>query len=185
MKKFLLPVIFVVVGLGVGIGGVLGAAAATGALGGKSGEASGAGGRGANDHGTAGKAPAGDHGTGGTAAGFMLPTRERIVNLADQGTMRYLKTTIVLELLDPAGKLTVPKTGEEYKKKQEELAKELKGPLTVIDDQITLVLTAKASSELMSPEGKQRLRDELRERLQKSLHEFRIANVYFTDFIIQ
>jgi flagellar FliL protein len=176
MKKMLLPLLFAVLGLGLGAGGVLGAATATGVLpvGGAKASASAA----------ESKAPA-EHGHERVNAGFLLPTRERIVNLADPGAMRYLKAAIVLELIDPSGKLAVPKSGEEYKKKQEELAKELKGPLTLIDDQITVILSAKTVAELMSPEGKQRLRDELRERLQRLLPEYRLVGVYFTDFIIQ
>lgn len=34
----------------------------------------------------------------------MVPLKERIVNLADQGVSRYLKTSIVLELADHSGK---------------------------------------------------------------------------------
>ncbi|HLI25958.1 MAG TPA: flagellar basal body-associated FliL family protein [Chloroflexota bacterium] len=176
MKKMLLPLLFAVLGLGLGAGGVLGAATATGVLPVGPGKPTATA--------AEGKAPA-DHGAERPTTGFLLPTRERIVNLADAGAMRYLKTTIVLELVDPAGKLTVPKSGEEYKKKQEELTKELKGPLTLMDDQITNILSSKTVAELMSPEGKQRLRDELRERLQRVLPEYRIVGVYFTDFIIQ
>ncbi|MBX5492252.1 MAG: flagellar basal body-associated FliL family protein [Chloroflexi bacterium] len=175
MKRMFLPLIFVALGLGLGAGGVLGAAATTGVLpvaGSKPPTPA------------ESKTPA-EAGHERAATGFLLPTRERIVNLADAHAMRYLKVSIVLELVDPAGKLAVPKSGEEYKKKQEELAKELRGPLTLIDDQITVILSAKTTTELMSPEGKQQLRDELRERLQRLLPEYRLVGVYFTDFIIQ
>ena len=115
--------------------------------------------------------------------GTAYPTRERIVNLADGGILRYLKTTIVLELADPS--IQTPPKGEEYKKRQDELAKELRGQNAVIDDQITSILTAKNSSDLMTPEGKQHLKEELKARLNKVIGEERILAVYFTDFIIQ
>lgn len=118
------------------------------------------------------------------AVGIAFPTRERIVNLADPGVMRYLKTSIVLEVDLPSLKGELPK-GEEYKKKQEELAKELKGQTPIIDDQIVAILTARTSAELATPEGKQRLKDELKARLNKALGEERVLAVYFTDFIIQ
>src|SRR3954469_19439544 len=51
--------------------------------------------------------------------GIMMPLPERIVNLADPGVMRYLKTSIVLEMSDTTLK-EMPK-GEEYAKKQAEL----------------------------------------------------------------
>jgi flagellar FliL protein len=114
----------------------------------------------------------------------MYPTRERIINLADPGVMRYLKTTIVLEVADPTHKGEPPK-GEEYKKRQDELAKELRGQAAVIDDQITSILSAKAGAELMTSDGKQRLKDEVKARLNKALGEDRILGVYFADFIIQ
>jgi flagellar FliL protein len=123
--------------------------------------------------------------------GMMLPLRERIVNLADPGVMRYLKATIVLEMMD--AKLTELPKGEEYKHKQDELKKEMGGTLPLIEDELTIILTGKTANELMSPEGKQKLRDEIKARLNKSLdkhahdpkerHE--VLSVYFQDFIIQ
>ena len=123
--------------------------------------------------------------------GMMLPMRERIVNLSDPGVMRYLKVTITLELADHSGK-EIPK-GEEYKKKQDELKKELGGTLPLIEDELTGILTARTSAELMSPEGKQRLRDEIKSKINKSLEKQahdpkerqEILSVYFSDFIIQ
>lgn len=123
--------------------------------------------------------------------GMMLPLRERIVNLADPGVMRYLKATIVLEMMD--SKLTELPKGEEYKKKQEELKKDMGGALPLIEDELTVILTGKTANDLMSPDGKQKLREEIKSRLNKSLdkhahdpkerHE--VLTVYFSDFIIQ
>ncbi|MCC7107048.1 MAG: flagellar basal body-associated FliL family protein [Chloroflexi bacterium] len=117
-------------------------------------------------------------------AGIAFPTRERIVNLADTGLMRYLKTTIVLEVAVQGLQGELPK-GDEYKKKQDELAKDLRGQTAAIDDQITNILSAKTSGELVSNDGKQRLKDELKSRLNTVLGEDRVLAVYFTDFIIQ
>jgi flagellar protein FliL len=124
--------------------------------------------------------------------GIMVPMRERIVNLADPGVMRYLKATIVLEMMDT--KLTELPKGEEYAKKQSELKKELGASLPMIEDELTVILTAKSSAELMSPDGKQKLRDEIRSRVNKALeklvvdpkeHHQEVLSVYFSDFIIQ
>lgn len=124
-------------------------------------------------------------------AGLMLPMRERIVNLSDPGVMRYLKVSIVLEMANHGGK-ELPK-GEEYKKKQEELKKEMGGTLPLIEDELTGVLSAKTSTELMSADGKQRLRDELKSRINKALEKQshdpkerqEVLTIYFSDFIIQ
>lgn len=123
--------------------------------------------------------------------GMMLPMRERIVNLADPGVMRYLKVTITLELADHSGK-PLP-TGEKYKEAQDHLKKELGGTLPLIEDELTGILTARTSAELMSTEGKQRLRDEIKSRVNRSLEKQahdpkerqEILSVFFSDFIIQ
>ena len=123
--------------------------------------------------------------------GMMLPLRERIVNLADPGVMRYLKATIVLEMMD--SKLTELPKGEEYKKKQEELKKDMAGTLPMIENELTAILTGKTSAELMSPDGKQRLRDDIKSRVNKALEKHshdpkereEVLSVYFSDFIIQ
>jgi flagellar FliL protein len=122
---------------------------------------------------------------------MMLPMRERIVNLSDPGVMRYLKVTITLEMSDLSGK-PLP-TGEKYAERQAEMKKELGGTLPLIEDELTGILTARTSAELMSPEGKQRLRDEIKSRLNRSLEKLahdpkerqEILSVYFSDFIIQ
>src|SRR4051795_10279294 len=69
--------------------------------------------------------------------GIMEPMRERIVNLADPGVMRYLKATMVLEMADYQSK-EMP-TGEEYKKRQDEIKKNMTGTLPMIDDMITSI----------------------------------------------
>ena len=123
--------------------------------------------------------------------GVMIPMRERVVNLADQGAMRYLKTTIVLEMADYQSK-EVPK-GEEYKKRQDDMKKDMGGSLPLIEDEMTSILTSKTSLELMSPDGKQRMRDEIKNRVNKAFERLNadpkerqeVLNVYFSDFIIQ
>jgi flagellar FliL protein len=136
------------------------------------------------DHPSAASKPGGPTQKEQGTAGITFPTRERIVNLADTGIMRYLKTTIVLEVAVPGLQGELPK-GDEYKKKQDDLAKDLRGQTAAIDDQITNILSARTSAELVSNDGKQRLKDELKSRLNNVLGEDRVLAVYFTDFIIQ
>ena len=122
---------------------------------------------------------------------IMEPMRERIVNLADSNSMRYLKTTLVLEMVDFDSKET-PK-GEEYTKRQAEMKKEMAGSLPLIDDEVTSILTAKTSAELMTPDGKAKLRDEIKARINKAFERVfhdpkerpEVLSVYFSDFIIQ
>lgn len=123
--------------------------------------------------------------------GIMMPLPERIVNLADPGMMRYLKTSIVLEMSDPTLK-ELPK-GEEYARKQAELKIAMAGSMPMISDELTSLLTAKSSNELMSPDGKAKLRDDIKARINKAFERVphdpkerqEVLTVYFSDFIIQ
>jgi flagellar FliL protein len=135
------------------------------------------------------------HGSGTTGAGEAakgdLPTlpyatRERVVNLADKGGYRYLKVEVVLEVALPHSKPgdKLPK-GEAAQELQKELEAELAPLKPKLEDAITTVLTSKTADELMTPEGKQRLRDELRAKLDRISTDHPIMGVYFTQFIIQ
>jgi flagellar FliL protein len=123
--------------------------------------------------------------------GMMLPMRERIVNLSDPGVMRYLKISTVLEISEMNLK-ELPK-GEKYVEKQTEFKKEMAGTMPMIENEMTSILTGKTSAELMSPEGKQRLRDDIKVRVNKALEKVahdpkerqEVLSVYFSDFIIQ
>lgn len=112
-------------------------------------------------------------------------TRERVVNLADKGGFRYLKIEVVLDIVVPHSKPgdKLPK-GEAMK----ELMKEIEAEMSVVkprlEDAINSTLTSKTAEELMTVEGKQRLRDELRAKLDR-LSETPVVAVYFTQFIIQ
>jgi flagellar FliL protein len=161
VKKHLPKIIMIVAGLAIGAGATFGATQMLGLGKPKDAEAH--------------KEP--------PAIGIMLPLRERVVNLADSGMMRYLKVAVTLEVKDHT--LKEPPKGEEYKKKQEHLAVEMKGHLPQIEDQVTSILSSKTSAELMSAEGKQKLKDEMKEKLNKALHEELVMGVFFTDFIVQ
>ncbi|MBI2885955.1 MAG: flagellar basal body-associated FliL family protein [Chloroflexi bacterium] len=130
-------------------------------------------------------APAEDSAHGeSTARGLMYSTKERVVNLADPGGFRYLKVEVVLELGVPAKELEGLK-GEGYKKKQEELAKEMAPVAPVIDDAITAHLSSRLASELLTASGKATLREELKERLAPLVHSHPLKGIYLTQFIIQ
>jgi flagellar protein FliL len=114
----------------------------------------------------------------------MYPTRERVVNLADRTTPRYLKVQLTLEFIDHA--LKEPPKGEGVKHQQEEFAKEMSAHAAIIEDALTTVLSSKSSTELLKPDGKDLLKVELVERVNTALHEEEKAvGVYFTSFIIQ
>lgn len=115
--------------------------------------------------------------------GITLSTKERVVTLADTQALRYLKTEVVLEF-ETGKEETVP-TGEAYKKAQEELGKELTPVLPAIEDTITRALTSRTSSEMASPDGKDKLKVELLGKINQLPLERHVKNIYFTQFIIQ
>jgi flagellar FliL protein len=114
----------------------------------------------------------------------MYPTKERIVNLVDTGTVRYLKAQVTLEFIDRKEK--EPPKGEAVKHQQESFAKEMSAHLPIIEDRLTSVLSSKTSAELLSPAGKTRLKEEIMEKLNLAFHDAeKVVDVYFTSFIIQ
>jgi flagellar FliL protein len=112
-------------------------------------------------------------------------TRERVVNLADKGGFRYLKIEVVLDIVVPHSKPgdKLPK-GEAMKELMKEIEAEMSMVKPRLEDAINATLTSKTADELMTVEGKQRLRDELRAKLDR-LSETPVVAVYFTQFIIQ
>ncbi|MDG4474854.1 flagellar basal body-associated FliL family protein [Thiovibrio frasassiensis] len=99
--------------------------------------------------------------------GEMLVMEPFVVNLADPRGKRYLKVKIELELeskeaVDKATKAT-PK----------------------LRDMVIMMLTSLGFEEVMTPEGKIRVRDELLERFNEIMRPDHIKNIYFTEFVVQ
>jgi flagellar basal body-associated protein FliL len=114
----------------------------------------------------------------------MYPTKERVVNLMDKQTSHYLKVQLTLEFID--SKLKDPPKGDAVKAQQDEFAKDMQGYSAVIEDSLTTTLSSHSSADLLKPDGKDLLKQELLQNVNKALHEDEKAvNVYFTSFIIQ
>ncbi len=90
-----------------------------------------------------------------------------VVNLMDQGGTKYLKISIQLELSDA------------------KLTEQAKNKTPQIRDAIITLLTNKTSDELITPEGKLLLKDEIKQRVSQILGEGNVINVYLTDFVMQ
>jgi flagellar FliL protein len=114
----------------------------------------------------------------------MYPTKERVVNLTDKTSTRYLKVALTLEFID--SKVKDPPKGEAVKLQQDEFAKEMSGHAAIIDDALVTTLSSKSSADLLKPDGKDALKHELIDKVNHALHEEEKAvNVYYTSFIIQ
>ncbi len=115
---------------------------------------------------------------------------ERVVNLADPGGYRYLKAEVVVEVAvdqKTYQRLTASGGGGHGGggSSTDPLRAELDHSWPKIQDTLTMVLTSKTVDELATPEGKERLKAELAEKLQPAFGEYQITAVYLTQFVIQ
>ena len=90
-----------------------------------------------------------------------------LLNLADRNELRFLKVSIKLELDRPEEKT-------DFQKK-----------LPAIRDALLVLLSSKESQLLRTVNGKRRIREEIMTRVNGVMSKGKIANVFFTDFIIQ
>lgn len=99
--------------------------------------------------------------------GEMLVMEPFVVNLADPKGKRYLKVKIELEL-----------ESKEAVDKATKVSPKLR-------DMVIMMLTSLGFEEVMTPEGKIRVRDELLERFNEIMRPDHIRNIYFTEFVVQ
>jgi len=114
----------------------------------------------------------------------MYITKDRIVNLTDRATTKYLKVALTLEFID--SKLKDPPKGAAVTAQQTEFAAEMSPYSALIDDALVSTLSSRASADLLKPDGKDLLKTDLIQNVNHALHdEEKVVNVYFTSFIIQ
>jgi flagellar FliL protein len=93
-----------------------------------------------------------------------------LVNLADVDATRFVKVTFRLGL------------------NESKLGEELAGDPVVLAatrDTIITSLGTKTSEEMLTVEGKEKLRKEIRERVNKVLPKGQVVEVYIMDFVVQ
>ena len=89
------------------------------------------------------------------------------VNLADPKGKRYIKLKLELEMDSPGALERVQKATPKLR------------------DTVIVMLTSLSFEEVMTPEGKIRIRDELLVRFNQILKPERLKNIYFTEFLVQ
>ncbi len=99
--------------------------------------------------------------------GEIFTMKPFVVNLADPKGKRYLKMKISLEL----------ETVEAVERTQK-IAPKLR-------DIVIMMLTSLTFEEVMTPEGKLQIRDELLERFKLAARPDKIKNIYFSEFVVQ
>jgi len=90
-----------------------------------------------------------------------------VVNLADPKGKRYLKVQLKLEVESPEALERIQKATPKLR------------------DLVIIMLTSLTFEEVMTPEGKIRIRDELLERFNQVMRPDRVKNIYFTEFVVQ
>ncbi len=112
----------------------------------------------------------------------MIALEPMLVNLADAGGGCYLRLVMVLRV-DEA----VPVKGE---KPKEEKPPE-KGKVVVDEENVTVrdtalaVLGSETSELLLAPDGKDRLKQQLRDALALHMKTLKVEDVLFTEFLVQ
>ena len=142
--------------------------------------------------------------------------KDRIVNLADPGGRRYLRFSVTIQFtlpeeahaarpeapaaeggyqlmlylpeLDGAStgdKLVVGGSGQ-GKDPDKDFQPRIKPYAAAIEDAVTTVLSAKTYDEVRSGEGKEQVKREIKDRVQRIVAEkFTVAEVFLTDFVVQ
>lgn len=99
---------------------------------------------------------------------------EFLVNLADPGDPRYLKVHLVLEIAD-SHKKGGGGHGEHAANPEEAKAK----------DAIIRALSKRHMNDLLTDQGKDALKSEMKAALNEALEETEVVNIYFTSFAMQ
>jgi len=102
-----------------------------------------------------------------TEIGPIYPLDQFIVNLVSNNSSRYLKCKIDLELDSP------------------ELQQEVDKKLPAIRDLIIRILSSKTVEEIQTAKGKEKLKEEIKRKINEILTTGEIRHVYFTEFVIQ
>jgi flagellar FliL protein len=102
-----------------------------------------------------------------TEIGPIYPLDPFIVNLVSNNADRYLKCKIDLELDSP------------------DLQQEIDKKLPAIRDLIIRILSSKTVEEIQTAKGKEKLKEEIKRKINEILTTGEVRNVYFTEFVIQ
>ncbi len=97
----------------------------------------------------------------------LYPMEPLIVNIHDNGELRYLKVKLEFEINDPEAKA------------------EIDPFLAPMQDALLVLLSGKQMEEITTTEGKNRLKEEIMASVGKIVPPKKITRVYFTDFVVQ
>lgn len=125
-------------------------------------------------------------------SGVMINTGTKIINLTDPSGRKYIRVAVVLEFNPPAVDPEAKEEsggghgGEETAADPiTEFTTEVTAKLPVIDDNIITLLSSKSFEQLYTAEGKEGLRNEIRDRINQALPGYTVIAVYFTEFVVE
>lgn len=126
------------------------------------------------------------------AIGPMIEIKDFIVNIISEGERHYVKAAITIELIDnPAVATGAVSSGGAHGGGSKtatgnDLAKEEAAQrMPQIRDSILLLIGNKTYEELQDLQGKKQLKAELTSKLNSILHNGKVKEIYFTDFVVQ
>lgn len=105
--------------------------------------------------------------TDGLAIGPMYPMAQFVVNLLSESGNRFLKVAVDLELSDA------------------KLQPEMDQKKSLVRDIIIRTFSSKTFEEISTLKGKDKLKEEVLNKINESLSDGYIKNIYFTDFVVQ
>ena len=116
----------------------------------------------------------------------IFPLGDFVVNLADVSGSRFLKLSITGKLYSEDFEHYAELEGEEKHAYHLRIEEDLQNVMPAIKDVIITSLSRKTSEEVVGYENKIALKEEMKESLDHVMHgEFKIYDIYFTDFIVQ
>ncbi len=114
-----------------------------------------------------------------------LTLEERVLNLkAPASSPNYVKTSIALEFADPDHKYIKLK-GDAITAADLLYDADLKPELHRIWDVITSVVGANTADQVSTPEGRDKLKEQLIAELNKELKQRKVENIFFVSFVTQ
>lgn len=99
--------------------------------------------------------------------GPMYPMTQFVVNLLSESGNRFLKVAIDLELSDP------------------KLQPEMDHKKSLVRDIIIRTFSSKTFEEISTLKGKDKLKEEVLDKINENLSDGYVKNIYFTDFVVQ
>jgi hypothetical protein len=116
--------------------------------------------------------------------GIMFNMATKIINLADTGTRKYIRLTMVLEFA-PTNPDYTSLSAEEQTAYMTEFETEIAKVMPIMDDVVITLLSTKTFEDLYTAAGKEKLREELIAAISERVKEYHLISVYFTEFVVQ